>query len=365
MNLIDRQLVRSYLKAYLVCLVSLLGLYIVIDLFTNLEDFYEHKNSLLAIMRHIVIYYGLKVTQIFDRLSEPIVLMAAAFTVAWVQRSNELMPLLSAGVSTHRFVRPILIASCLMLGLGVINQEWIIPRIGTYLMNDRDDPEGQKTLVVQGAYEPNGIHIEGRLGWRSKWLVEDFYVVIPESIGGSLVNLSAHEARYIPPGPDKYTGGWLLTGTVPAELENWHNAVLEAIDPGKYFLHTAEVDFDTITRARNWYNFASTQRLRAELSKPDSARLAAMAVLFHSRFTRPILGIILVLSGISVILRDQNRNVFISAGLCVGLCGLFFAVLFVCKSLGDNEYLSPALAAWIPVMYFGPFSAALFDAVQT
>jgi lipopolysaccharide export system permease protein len=90
-----------------------------------------------------------------------------------------------------------------------------------------------------------------------------------------------------------------------------------------------------------------------------------MAVLFHMRFTRPIMGFILVLWGLGVILRDQNRNVFISAGMCVVLCGVFFAALFVCKSLGDNEYVSPALAAWMPVICFGPFAVVGFDAVHT
>ena len=365
MNLIDRMLTRSFVKAYIVCLVSLLSLYIVVDLFTNLEDFYENHDTLGAVLKHIGTYYGFKVTQIFDRLCEAIVLMAAAFTVAWAQRSNELIPLLSGGVSIQRVVRPILIASGFMLILAIINQECVIPKIGTYLTNDRDDPDGSKELVVQGGYEPNGIHLEGRVGSRKELLVKEFYVVIPQNIAGSLINLSAEEARYRPPGPGKHTGGWLLTKTTPAELENWNNPVLESIDPGKYFLKTAEVDFDVITRARNWYNFASTARLRSELRKPDSARLASMAVLFHSRLVRPLLGFILVLSGVSLILKDQNRNIFISAGFCVGLCGIFFAVTFACKSLGDNEYLPPSLAAWAPILYFGPFSVAWFERMQT
>src|SRR5262249_43017415 len=102
-----------------------------------------------------------------------------------------------------------------------------------------------------------------------------------------------------------------------------------------------------------------------ELQKPDSTRLAAMAVLFHSRLTRPILGMMLVLLGLSVILRDQNRNVFISAGMCLVLCGVFFAACFRCNPLGDNDGPSPALAAWRPVLFFGPLAAVMFDAVHT
>src|SRR5262245_34953461 len=115
-------LLFQFLKAYLFCLVSLLSLYIVIDLFTNLEDFAQHTNGLMPVLQNITRYYGYKVVQIFDRLCEPVVLLAGAFTIAWVQRNNELLPLLSAGVSTRRVVFPVLFGACLLILLGAINQ---------------------------------------------------------------------------------------------------------------------------------------------------------------------------------------------------------------------------------------------------
>src|SRR5437762_807451 len=128
-KLIDRQMIRGYFKAYFVCLTSLLSLYVVVDLFTNLDDFTHRHKGLLAIFQHITTYYGYKVTQIFDRLCEAIVLLAAMFTVALMQRNNEQVPLLSAGVSTRRIVMPVLFCACLMLTLTVLNQELVIPRI--------------------------------------------------------------------------------------------------------------------------------------------------------------------------------------------------------------------------------------------
>ena len=106
-------------------------------------------------------------------------------------------------------------------------------------------------------------------------------------------------------------------------------------------------------------------QLLRELGKPDSTRLASMAVLFHMRLTRPILGMVLVVMGLSVILRDQNRNLFISAGMCVVICAVFFTVSLVCKHFGDHEYLAPALAAWLPVIAFGPLAFVQFDAIHT
>jgi len=66
-----------------------------------------------------------------------------------------------------------------------------------------------------------------------------------------------------------------------------------------------------------------------------------------------------------VILRDQNRNVFISVGQCLVLCVLFFLVSFACRFFGDNGNFTPMLAAWLPVLVFGPLSFVMFDAVHT
>jgi lipopolysaccharide export system permease protein len=364
MTTLDRSLFRAYLQAYLICLVSLLSLYVVVDLFMNLEDF-AHQ-GLEAVLRHVLTYYGYKVIQIFDRLSEPIVLLAAMFTVAWVQRNNELLPLLSAGVPTRRVIRPVLVGAAVTLGLGVANQELVIPNVADSLLIDRDDPGGEKILGVSGAYDGNGVHVEGSEAKRRGLIVKPFYCTVPENLaGGALLHLSAKEAHYLPAdAPGKYHGGWMMAGCTPSALDPCP-ACLELVDPGVYFLKTQSVDFDVLTRNRNWFVFASTDRLRQMLDRPDARRLAAIAVLFHQRLTRPILGALLVFLGLSVILQDQNRNVYVGTGLCLALCGLFFAAIFACKQLGDNEYLSPALAAWLPVLFFGPLAFTMFDAIHT
>jgi lipopolysaccharide export system permease protein len=364
---IDRLLVRGYFKAYLVCLVSLLGLYIVIDLFTNLDEFAAKQPGLLPVLERIASYYAYRSAKIFDQLCEPIVLLAAMFTVAWMQRNNELLPLLSAGVSTRRVVLPVLLSAWVMLTLAVVNGETVIPRIARKLMLDKSDPEAEKEITVRAAHEPNGIEIDGGVASRKGLVVHPFNCTIPTGIGRNLVHVAAAEAHYLPPGSaGGRGGGWLLTGALPARLENWDNkAVLEPIDPGKYFLTTTEVDFEALTRDPKWFQLASTARLYEELEKPDTTRVASLAVLFHMRLTRPILGMILVFMGLSVILTDQNRNVFISAGLCLVLCAVFFAGIFAAKQLGEADVLSPAMAAWLPVLIFGPLAFVMFDAIHT
>ncbi len=362
---IDRLLVQGYFKSYAVCLLSLLSLYIVVDLFTNLDEFTGASTSFWPVMQKIVTYYSYQTTLIFDRLSEVIVLLAAMFTVAWMQRNNELLPLLSAGVPTRRVVMPVFFAAGVMMTLTVLNQELVIPPIGPQLLNDKDDPG--KEILVQGGFEPNGVHVEGGTAVRRDHTIKPLHVMIPPEVARNMVHLTAQEGQYFPPGQGPCGGGgWLLIRTEPRHLDDFdHPEVLEQLDPGKYFLHVKEATFDAITRRDKWFRFASTLQLFNELQKPESARLASMAVLFHTRLTRPVLGMILVVLGLSVILRDQNRNVFLSAGMCLLLCAVFFVAFFTCKSLGDNNYLTPPLAAWLPVLVFGPLAFAMFDAIHT
>jgi lipopolysaccharide export system permease protein len=368
LGILDRYLIYGYVKAYLVCVVSLLGLFIVVDLFTNLDDFTQQRQSFSTTLRLIGLYYGNMMPRIFERLCEAIALLAAMFTVAMSQRNNELLPLLSAGVSTRRVVLPVLLAACGMLGLSVANQEFVLPLVDDFMLENRGNLDGEKEIVVKGVYDASGVHISGNLAYKKTQTVDKFFCVIPPKHGrDSLTTLQAETAYYIPPDPadEERSGGWLLVKTTPPELENWtYPELLRPIDVGKYFLKT-DVDFATAIRSKNWYIYLSTWNLLQEMDRPGNLQQAGLAVVFHQRLTRPILGMILVLLGLGVILRDQTRNIFISAGMCLVLCGVFFAACLTCQYLGNNEMLAPALAAWLPVLVFGPLAFVMFDAVHT
>jgi len=365
-TLIDRQLIGSFFKAYVVCLTSLLMLYVVVDLFTNLDDFTGKDKTFRNVLVDIGTFYGYRVLQIFDRLCEAILLLAAMFTITWMQRCNEQVPLLSSGVSTRRIVAPVLLSAFALLGLSILNQEFLVPLVADKLMCQKEDPHGLGPIPVRGTFEPNGIHIEGDKASRTNQEVTNLRVTIPEAVAGTLIHITARQAIYHP-NQEGRGGRWELMQTVPLEIEGWdrENAILETVDIGHYYLTVREVGFETITQDPQWYTLVSTQTLFEELQRPDAGRMSSIAVLFHARLTRPILGMILVIMGLSVILRDQNRNIFISAGSCLGLCGLFFAAIYTCQLLGSYNLLTPALAAWVPILLFGPLSWVLFDAVHT
>ena len=136
-------------------------------------------------------------------------------------------------------------------------------------------------------------------------------------------------------------------------------------DPGHYFLKTVDTDFDAVSRGSGWFLYAPSEKLRELLARAEPRRQSKVAVLFHMRITRPLGGTLLVLLGLSVILHNPNRHVFISSGLCLCIAVGYYVFLLACKFLGDSGYVSPPLAAWIPVLLYGPITLASVDAIHT
>ena len=367
---LDRMVLLSFFRSYAIVSTSLLSLYVVLDLFTNIDKF-GRGDGMVGVATHIFAYYSTQITLIFDRMAESITLLAAMFTVSWMQRNNEMLPQLSAGIPTRRVVLPVLVGAMITLTFGPLNQEFIIPEIADRLAAPKDDLEGAKAISLMGAYDPSGVHIEGLAGFRNDRKVIRFYATFPEALPNGqpspsgMVHVQADEAIYFPPGPGDLTGGWELKNTQPATFDGPLPLNLKMIDPGHFFLKTVDTDFDAVSRGSSWFLFAPSVKLQELLSRAEPRRQSKIAVLFHMRITRPLGGMLLVLLGLSVILHNPNRHVFISSGLCLGISLGFNVLQLLFKFLGDAGYVSPPLAAWVPVLIFGPLTLASVDAIHT
>src|SRR5947209_13179439 len=127
MRILDRQRYWAYLKAYLICFTALVGLYVVIDAFSNFDEFTKRATGVREIFAVMGRYYLVHMSEFYDRLCGVIGMMAAIFTVTWMQKNNELLAMLAAGISTQRVIRPVILSAALVSALAVLNQELIIP----------------------------------------------------------------------------------------------------------------------------------------------------------------------------------------------------------------------------------------------
>jgi lipopolysaccharide export system permease protein len=356
MRLLDAYILRYFLLAYGVCFASLLSLYIVIDLFAKMDEFAVNADSWGALLSNISTYYLFRLPWFFHRLSGIFCLLSAIFALAWMEHQNELVPCLAAGIPGRRLIYPVLAATLIVTGLGVINREWLIPMCSTHLQRSADDPHGAKQVMVQGGYDSNLVHFEGLAADIEQQVIRGGRLTFPSHLAGRLIHLYCAEMRYCPE-----ANGWRLHGTVP-EIIDCPQAALRSLTPGVYFLQSS-MTFDRLTRSGGWFQYESTPELLRMLHQDGThQRRIEVIALLHRRLTGPLLDVLLVLLGLGIVQAGQaGRNIFIKFGLCFITYGVFMGLQFLCSGMAGSGFLDPLLAAWVPVFIFGSAVFATLD----
>ncbi|MFO0909171.1 MAG: LptF/LptG family permease [Isosphaeraceae bacterium] len=384
MRILDRQRYWAFLKAYFICFTALVGLYVVIDAFSNFDEFTKRAEG-AQIPRVMARYYLIHMSEFYDRLCGVISMMAAIFTVTWMQKNNELLAMLAAGISTHRVIRPVVISAIIVSSLAIANQEFIMPRLGEELQKSHDD-DGTRLVRVFGRYDTNGVYIHGNDADRRAQVIRRFNATFPPELFGAIRELAADQALYIPESAAKMPlrGGWLLRGArmnQPVEGNSLKKGILIRLDNARgfpkpqgplpelghetYFLYSG-LTFETLTRNRQWYQYANTVDLIRGLSDPaNEPERLDIEVFLHTRILRPLLAVTLLCLSLPLVLGGYGRNMFINLGFSLGTSAVFYAVVFTTQYLGSHSVLSPELSAWAPLIAFGTLAVARWDAIRT
>jgi lipopolysaccharide export LptBFGC system permease protein LptF len=150
MKILTRYILAAYLRNYIISLMVLIGLYVVLDMVFNFDEFSVSRDDVhaSAMVLNILQYYFFQSFRIFAQLSGVIPVVAAAFTFLRLSRFNELTAMMAAGMHLVAVARPAIIAAVVVsLGLPLINQEIIIPSIIPQLTRARsEDADAQQRL---------------------------------------------------------------------------------------------------------------------------------------------------------------------------------------------------------------------------
>ena len=380
MWIIDRYLLRQFLKAFVICFLSLTGLYIVFHVFTNLEDFMKLADKkgggFAALLRVMLPFYTFQSVMFFEHTSALLTLVAAMFTVTWLQRFNELTALMSAGISRIRVVTPIIGAAILLSFLGTLNRELLIPRIRGHLGRTPSEACGDTNEDLSfKTDQQTDIFISGRSGNRGEQRIENPDFRLPASLARYGHDLLAAAAFYRLPENGR-PAGYLLRGvTAPKDLAAKPSLKLgdkmiiitphdrpDWLKADECFV-VSNLEFDELVGNQMFRNNASTVDLIRDLHNPSLEYTADVRVAVHTRIVQPILDVTLLFMGLPLVVSRQTRNIFLSMALCLALVLSFLALQMGFQMLGTSAVISPALAAWIPLMISVPSAVGLAHAM--
>jgi lipopolysaccharide export system permease protein len=371
MTRIDRYILVLYLRVFAVCFVTIAGLLIVAQVFTNLDEFIQYGRARGSLIRGLVEYYSPVTLAIFDRTCGLMVLLSTMFVIAWLYRTNEITALMAAGISKARIVRPILAMSILAIGLAAASRELFIPRWEKSLSKTPQDLQGGERLQPMRPTidVDRGVLIAGRnLETNSQSILHPVFK-FQGPVAQLIEQIHAARAVYEPKTEDRPAGYRLEGVAAKSQLPGRASIRSEGVD---YLLLPTDnpwlaqdqcfvpsrVEYDML-RGGTSQQFASTKELIWRLRNQGEYYGSDLQVMVHSRFLQPWMDLTLLLMGLPLILTTRNRNMVQLAVACVGTFGLFFAVSAGFASLASRgTLLSPSSAAWGPLILFGPIAYA-------
>ena len=367
MKIVDRYLALLFLKVLIVCFVSLVGLFIVIDLFGNLDEFLSYgKRHEAGVVGVLAEYYAPRCLQFFDKTTGILAMIAVVFVITLLQRNNELTPLMAAGVPRWRVMLPLLVGAAAVALLGVANREFGLPAVRASLAQNAQDWMGERSRKCTPRYDlRTDILIAGKSTKAKDRRIEEPQFRLPPELAEWGRQISA-DAAFEQPATADHPPGYLLRGVkLPANLGRLPSQQLD----GRTVLYSpadnpwlaadecfvaSVVTFERLTVGGPWRNYLSTYELITGLRGHTLEPGADVRVTLHSRLVQPLLDFSLVLLGLPLVLTRSSRNIFLAAGLCAVVAAALYFVVFTCHGLGTNYLLDPLIAAWTPLVVFGP-----------
>lgn len=357
----DRYLLRSFLHTFVVCFVALFGLVVVIDLLENLDEFIDRNEGkgLESLLTRIGWFYGYQSILFLDRAGPALTIISVVVVLILFQRSGELHPLLSAGVSMRRILAPLVFATIGINGLLVLNQELVVPRFAYHALEGRGVTSKQGPEVESAYDHLTRIQIDGKKLLPAKKTIEFAEFVLPApGIVEELTTLKAEKAKFRRGHQGRPTG-WYLVHVTPSFrdlplTESGREIIFDEPDIDGVFVATALAP-DQLYKRTSSYTMLSSSELMLRIQNPAFGLVSVhrLVLHLHSRFLQPLLNIIAVLLTIPLMVRRESLGLVVDSGICALLQGIMFGVIQVCQFLGGSLILPPDLAAWLPVIIGG------------
>lgn len=361
---LDTYILRSFAANYLISLCALIGLYVTLHLFFNLDEFVEDGPGFFRVIGNMASYYGYNLFLYFAQTSGVITLFAASCTLARMQKSNELIACLASGTSMYRLAAPVIVAGVLTNGLWIIDQEVIIPAIAHKLARDPDDVEGRQTRTLWFVKDrDHALLLADQYFPAEKTMFK--MVVLERDADGDLQGvLTADRAVWAPE-----AGGWRLIRGMrsrpAADLETGFTSRERTLrETADVYRSDLTPDDLLLRQASQWKSFLSLSQL-AELQRSTYVDPSAIQRIRHGRFAAPFVNLLLLLLGLPFFLTREPVSVLEQATKCLLNCGLAFVVNFLAQNIAADSTAYPALPAWIPIMVFAPLVVVYMDSVKT
>ena len=366
-TVLDRYLLRSLIVNYLIGLGVMLSLYVVLDMFVNMDEFTEKGYPLKTVIANMIDYYVPNLALYFAQLGGGITLFACASVLARMRKLNEVTAVLASGVSLYRLARPVVIFGAIATGLLVFDTEVIVPTVAHKLARKHEEASSTHAYEVMFLKDRDGALLSAGRFEPDTGVLKSLLVMLRDESGAASRIIEADAATWEPPTETRPLGQWRLERGKSTSRITQHAGALGprgsqvVAFPEVYPSDLGPREIE-VRQAEGWIRFLSLSQLR-ELAARATADHATIMRTRHGRVVTLIMSLLLLLLGLPFFLDRSPANIVGDVTKCMVVCGLCYVMTFIAQSIRLDSV--SAIVAWIPILIFGPLAMVLFDRVRT
>ncbi len=356
---IDRYIVIQFVKNFLFALLCFILIFILVDLFENLDKFIDNKLSFGGIMN----YYLYFIPEIIRLITPIAVLLATLFTAGRMVNYNETIAVKNAGISLIRFMMPFLVMGMIVTSISLYFNNWVVPEankqkffIERNYLGKNKNVAGLNKLYFQDSKNQLVLIDQFKETEMSAYRVS-IQLYDQDTLTKMTKRIDAEQMKWD-------NNRWLLINAAERDLTDSTEvlksyATIAAVDvPG---LNKLNLIPSQITRKQlkpDEMNYGELEEFITSLKKGGQNTDRQM-VDFYSKISFSFASLIIVIFGISISTGSKRRKgLALQFGISILVSFVYLGFIKISQSFGYNGDLDPFLTAWLANIAFAGFGMA-------
>ena len=353
MTLIDRYLIKAFLKVLFWSILAFIAIFLLVDLFDHLDNFLDDNARIVSVFR----YYLFKLPLIID-LCLPIgMLLASLFTLGTLSKNNEFAALLSSGVSLARAGRSLLVLGLLMSMVALVFREYVVP----YSSQHQDDVfkyeiEGKIRQDLKAKRNFTYIGQKGEV-----YIISAFRPKPPTLSGFSMeVFADSVMVRRVDAQRARWDGKkWVAKEGTIRTFKNGKEMVTPFSEYRIEESNEKPADFSRREVDPENMNYFELARFAEWVGRNGGNPIPYRATMAN-KLAFPLVNLLMVVLGISLGAGRQKTTLWTGFGLTMGLAAAYWILMDFGLSLGKTGAMPVWASAWSPNILYGALGLILF-----
>ena len=350
MTTLDRYVIRSFLQPYLYCIIGFLSIWLIFDISDNSSTLFEGHVSLAEVGG----FYFSQLPQVLVILLPVALLLALLFCLGKMSRSNEIVSMLTAGISVPRVLLPLMVVGLLTTGLVLALNYSLAPHaeLSRKVFFDNINRGGPRQVRISGQIFRNRTN-------NRTWFIAHFQPNSNKFEGVQVIQQDEH---------DNIVKNYLAsTANYDPAIKVWHFELTKIVQydaagniTHEEFLPTLAIPGWTETPYR-----LSSANVRAEfLGVPElreylrfnsdfpETLLAPFHTQLQYRLALPWTCLVVVFMAAPLGIGFSRRGILAGVAIAIVLVFSMNFLIHLFLALGEGDRISPLVAAWMPNVLF-------------